>query len=258
MVALLAFVKIAFKREFAYRSTILFGSLGSLLSVIVQTALWRFIFRQDPAMIQYMTAYVVISQLLQHTYWSEIPGIMEERVRTGDFAIDLIKPVTSLLTYWSISLGRTCAHLAVRSLPSLVVFAPVLLSVELDIVGVLTFFTTVIIGYILTSMVFTLVGYLAFVVNKIAPFHRTTIGTITFLSGALVPIAFFPPWLASITRLLPFHLLYSFPIRILLKDLSREEMLGNLVLLGCWTVLVLAVLVFVHRRALWRSVVQGG
>lgn len=258
MDTLLAFVNTAFKARFAYRSAVFFGSLMSFVYMIVQIALWRFVFSKDPTMVKYMTAYVVLSQLLRHAYATEIAMMIEQKVISGDFVTDLIKPVNSVLVYWSTSLGGTLANIATRGLPVLVIFSPVLLNVELGLGKILLFCGVYVAGYILVNLIFTLVGYLAFLATEVFHFRRTMDNTLSFLSGAIIPIAFFPSWLASITKLLPFHLLYSFPIRILLEDLPVKEIVENALLLGAWIVFLLVLLSIVSKRAIWRSVVQGG
>lgn len=259
MSTLLSFVRTAFRTKFAYRSSVFFGFLLSFVYLIVQIALWRFVFRQDSAMIKYMTAYVVVSQLLHYAYSTEIAGMIGHKVRSGDYAVDLIKPVTSVMVYWSTSLGGTLANIATRGLPVLLVFSPVFLDVaKLSLARLLVFLGACIAGYIMTNLIFALIGHLAFVTTEIWPFARSTQNSIRFLSGALIPIAFFPPWLAAIARFLPFRLLYSFPIRVLLEDLPAEEVVRDSLLLGAWLVLLSVLLWLVHKRAVWHSVVQGG
>ena len=236
----------------------LFGTLMSFVYMLIQIALWRFVFSKDPTMIEYMTAYVVVSQLLRHAYSTDISMMIQQKVISGDFVTDLIKPVNSVLVYWSTSLGGTLANIVTRGLPVLVIFSPVLLNVELGLGKILIFCGVYVAGYILINLIFTLVGYLAFLATEVFHFRRTVDNTMSFLSGAIIPVAFFPPWLASIIKFLPFHLLYSFPIRILLEDLPLKEIVENALLLGAWIVFLSVLLGIVSKRAVWRSVVQGG
>ena len=66
---------------------------------------------------------------------------------------------------------------------------------------------------------------------------------VLFLSGATVPLAFFPPALKSIAMFLPFHAIYNTPLTFLTKgaDLSIGQsflLLGEQVI---WAVVLLII-----------------
>src|SRR6476660_6078419 len=102
-----AFVAMSFKTTFAYRSSVFIGILGSLFSVLVQIAIWSYIFQTDPSMIRYMIAYVVVAQLLGQVYVDQLSVRIGDKIKTGDLAVDLIKPLNAILIYWSTALGVT-------------------------------------------------------------------------------------------------------------------------------------------------------
>jgi ABC-2 type transport system permease protein len=255
---LLAFVRMSFKTNFAYRSAVFMGILGSLFSVLVQIAIWTFIFQKDPAMLSYMTAYVVLSQLLGLVYFDQITTSLGNKITTGDFVTDLIKPVNSILVYWSTALGITLATVLTRGLPILVIFSPALVTQHLDIVKIFFFLGLCGLGYLLLGLIYILVGHLAFMLTELWAFGRMLRDTISFFSGAVIPLAFFPAGLAWFTNLLPFRLLYSFPIRFLLEEMPISEIWVNVALLVIWIVGLSLVLKWVAQRAVWHSVAQGG
>lgn len=248
----------SFKTSFAYRSSVFVGVLGSLFSVIVQISIWAFIFQKDPAMLSYMTAYVVLSQFLNQVYVDYISVDLGNKIGTGDFVTDLIKPVNSVLVYWSTSSGVTLANTLIRGLPILVLFSPALFSAHVDLIKAVGFIGLCLLGYILLGLIYLLLGHLAFIVTELWAFSRMLRDTISFFSGAVIPLAFFPGGLAWVANLLPFRLLYSFPIRFLLEDLPPLEVLGNLALLGVWIIGLSLFLKLVAQRAVWLSVAQGG
>jgi ABC-2 type transport system permease protein len=79
-----------------------------------------------------------------------------------------------------------------------------------------------------------------------------------FLSGAVIPITFFPAWLETVARASPFASITQLPIEILLGKHTGAAMLGVLALQATW-----ACVLWVAGRALLRAatrklVVQGG
>ncbi len=256
---LTAFIKISFKAGFAYRSAALMGFFGALVTVLVQMAIWAYIFRADPAMTRYMLAYVVLSQFLLQVFANGLTGQVAGKISSGAFTTDLIKPANLILVYWGPAAGTTLANVLVRGLPLLLVLSPLLVgSVRADPLRLLVFAGVCVMAYVLISTIYMLTGFLAFVTTEAGWFPRILADTVNFFSGALIPLAFFPGWLGFVTKLLPFQLMLSFPIRLLLEDLPAGEVAWDLALLAGWLVFFLLLMRLTYQRAVWRSVVQGG
>lgn len=256
---LTAFIKISFKASFAYRSAAVMGFIGALISVLVQMAIWAYIFRADPAMTRYMLAYVTLSQFMLQIYTNGLTREVAERISSGAFTTDLIKPANLILVYWGPAAGTTLANLLVRGLPLLLVLSPLLAGVvHADPLRLLLFACVCLLAYLTVSLIYMLTGFLAFVTTEAGWFPRILADTVSFFSGAIIPLAFFPGWLGFVTRLLPFQLMLSFPIRLLLEDLPAGEVAWDLALLAGWLVFLLVLTRLTYQRAVWRSVVQGG
>jgi ABC-2 type transport system permease protein len=254
-----SFARIAFKSNFAYRITLITGLFGSFFSLAVQIAIWVYIFRNDPAMIKYMTAYMIFSQFLRQVYENHLTWSMTEKISSGAFATDLIKPTSLVFTYWGSALGTMLANVITRGLPLFVLLSPLwLAAIQINIVKIGIVVGLCAAGYILINSIYILTGLLAFITTEANWFPRILRDTVNFFSGAIIPLAFLPGWLGLITKLLPFHLLYSFPIRFLLEDMPPSEITLNLVLLGGWLSFLLLLTWASYQRAVWRCVVQGG
>lgn len=71
---------------------------------------------------------------------------------------------------------------------------------------------------------------------------------VTFLSGATVPLAFFPEVLYRIVMFLPFHAIYNTPLTLLIhNDLSVSEV-GHML----FTQFIWVVVMFVLAKAFWK------
>lgn len=226
---------------------------------MVQIAIWVYIFRNDANMMKYMMAYIVLSQFLMQLFNNVVTQEVANKISTGAFTTDLIKPTNLLLVYWGPSLGTTLANTINRGLPVLLIFSPLLINaMNISAVKILLFLLICFLAYMMVSFIYILTGLLAFITTEAGWFPRILRDTINFFSGAIIPLAFFPPWLAFITKILPFSLIFSFPIRFLLDDLSQSELTLNLVLLAAWCVFFLFLTQFFYHHAVRRCVVQGG
>lgn len=187
--------------------------------------------------------------------WTEIA----DRVRSGDIAIDLARPVDLQLSWWARDLGRAAFQLLSRGLAPLLIgavtigLAPpgswtgyplgalsVLLAISLSfamryLVNLIAFWTVDIRGFI--ALYFVLVG----------PF-----------CGLMVPVHLFPDWLRAVAYATPFPSMLQTPIDILSgRAAGRPALALILVQLG-WLLALVALGRLVTRRATARLVVQGG
>jgi ABC-2 type transport system permease protein len=253
-----AMFRISFKSSFAYRSAILTGIAGSVFTVIAQIAVWMFVFRRDAAMVGYMTRYVVVSQALGMLLDNNVTRRIGARVASGDFAIDLIKPASSVAALWSASFGETAAELLTRALPVLLAFSPALFGAGIPAARLPLFLLLSVLALVLASLMFVLLGYLSFVVLEVWPFVRLLNDTIRLLAGAVIPLSFFPPFLRSIAGALPFQYLYSLPLRSLLEEIPRAEIVQSMGVMGAWIAGLALLTRAAAASALRRIVVQGG
>lgn len=253
-----AFFRIAFKNAFVYRTSVFLGLFGAIFSIIAQTALWSFVFRENEEMIKFMIAYVIISRLIGIIYTDNISYMVGDRVTSGDFVIDLIKPANPIITFWSTSVGTIMANMMIKGVPLIIFFFPILSRIELNTIILMQFICTCVLGFILINLMYMLVGYIAFIVLEIWPFVRLLNDTIRLLSGAIIPITFFPYWLQDLSRLMPFQFLYHLPIRILLEGISGAEVMENLTIMLVWIIAFIIALKIVYNLAIRRSIVQGG
>jgi len=253
-----AFFIISFKNTFAYKSSVVIGVFGSMFTLFVQIALWNFIFKGNSNMIEYMTCYVIISTILGILYTNNISSLIGDKVTSGDFVIDLIKPISPLAVFWSTSFGEIIANVLNRGIPVLIVFFPVLLTIQFNFQKGLLFLIASLMGFIVGSLIYILVGYISFIVLEIWPYIRLVNDTIRLLSGAIIPIAFFPMGIASIARATPFYFMYTFPIRLLLEELPLNEVYLNFFIMAVWIIVIGFVLRIVSNIAIKHCVVQGG
>jgi ABC-2 type transport system permease protein len=249
---------IAFKNSFAYRAAVVTGVVGSLFLVLTQIAVWTYVFRRDPAMIRYMTCYVVLADMLRLLLGNQVAYGIGWRVQNGDFARDLVRPASSMFGSWCTCFGDTVAGVLTRGVPVLVVFLPAFFSAGVRAERLPLFLAAVVLSVTLYGILYVLLAHVAFVVLDLSPFIRFLDDTIRLFAGTFVPIAFFPPFLRTVAQLLPFQYLYSFPIRVLIEDIGMRELLSSFAVLLAWIAAFAAAIRVASARAIRKIVVQGG
>lgn len=254
------FFLISFKKAFVYRVSVVFELISSVFSILIQIALWKYLYASNTEMIKYMTAYTIISNIIKIFYSKKMADIIADKVSKGTFAIDLIKPINFFsVNYFSV-LGEVVAKLIIRALPICIVFLPTLIKVVhinnylMPILGVIA----VILGHFLNIILYALLGFMAFKYIEIWPFSRVLSDTIRLLSGAFIPLSLFPKYLKTISDVLPFKFLYSFPLRLILGNIQGIEILQNFFILAVWLMALILLLILIYNKAIDKCTVQGG
>ena len=181
------------------------------------------------------------------------------RVRTGDIAVDLARPVDPQLAAWAGDLGRAAFTLLPRGLPPLLLGA---LTTGLSLPGAPAPY---VLGLLCTAVAVSVSFAARWLVNLTAFWLTEIRGVLvlytvlaTVLTGLAVPVAWFPPWLGSLAAATPFPSMLQTPIDVLLARATGAEALRLLgVQLGWLAGLLLAGRVLLRAGAS-RLVVQGG
>lgn len=187
--------------------------------------------------------------------WDEIA----ERVKTGEIAVDLARPVDLYLAWWSRDLGRALFVLPSRGLPPLLVGA-LLIGVSFPTrwtaypLGLVSLFFAVSISF---TMRF-LVNLAAFWVLDIRGLSNLYVAVLAVFSGLFVPVHLFPGWLRTVAYASPFPAVLQYPIDVLSGRVLDGSALRVVLLQLGWWGLLLALSRLALARATRRLVVQGG
>jgi ABC-2 type transport system permease protein len=253
----------AYQRQLAYRTSNIAGLITNCVFGYLRAAVMLALYateetiggygRQEAVSYLWITqAYVMVIALWG---WYEV----EQTIRTGDVVSDLAKPF-SYLGYWlARDYGRATYHLLFRG-------------VTILLVGHLSFglrwpdspLTYLAFAFSLAVGVAVSFGF-RFLMNLSAFWTTDARGTIlvggaliTFLSGFLVPLPFFPEWARAVLAVLPFASIVQTPTDIFLERLSGGALLTALAQQVGWAAALLLVCQLAVGLATRRVLVQGG
>ncbi|HKG09089.1 MAG TPA: ABC-2 family transporter protein [Gaiellaceae bacterium] len=181
------------------------------------------------------------------------------RVRSGDVATDLQRPL-DFQGYWlAQDLGRAAYHALFRGVPPFVLGALVFdVLVPGNPLVWLAFLASVTLA-VVTSFAFRfLFNLAAFWLLDYRGAGVLAMVASTFFSGQIVPIAFFPHWLAVLAWALPFAAMVQAPIEIWLGHAEGLELLGLLALQAFWAGALLLLGRAVLAAGMRKLVIQGG
>jgi ABC-2 type transport system permease protein len=252
----------AFKRNLAYRAQVWLTILVNLLAIVIQVSIWRALLSNRSAAgidLRDMITYVILNSAIYVVMMYEMFHDVDDRLRTGDIAIDLVKPMRYPLYLWADQLGNTAYRLLFTVVPTVLVA-----TVLFGFTGPGSFVHAV--GFVIAMAIATtlsfafayLIALLAFHFLTTLHFEWTFLGLATMFSGRLLPLWFFPQGWADVARALPFQFLGFVPAAIYMGKMPEREMWLTLIIGLVWVVVLLAAAALMWTVSLRRLVVQGG
>jgi ABC-2 type transport system permease protein len=258
--------KLSFQRFSTYRAATAAGVFTNTVFGVIISYTYIALWQQRPTLGGYdqtdALTYAWIAQSLLMTVALFSGGFqveLAERVRRGDIATDLYRPV-SLQSWWLASdLGRAAFQLLARGIPP-TVFGALLFQLRFP-VSPLTwawFFVSVFLAVLVSFGYRYLVALTAFWLVDSRGVDFLVGVTALFFSGMTLPIVVFPDWLATIAQLLPFAATLQTPIDVFLNVSTGTDLALAIGVQAVWAALLLAIGQFVTRLATRKVVVAGG
>ena len=251
------FFIISLKNSLVYRWSVLFSIFGAVLYIAICLMLWRFLYRDAPDMVSYMTKYTIVSNVIGMFYARGIAGRIGGKVSSGAFVTDLIRPVNIFSMSWQMELAEICSSFILNGLPVIMAYSPFLV-MNAGYYNIPAVILAIALGDVLFMLIYALLGFSAFILIEIWPFGRLLDDTIRLLAGGFIPIAVLPGFIQTIAYALPFRFLYSFPLELFFDTADKGKLFENFSLLIIWIFIFAALNVAMYRLALRKAVVQGG
>ncbi|WP_309230982.1 ABC-2 family transporter protein [Nocardia sp. SYP-A9097] len=256
-------VKAGFRRQSHYRLALVAGLITNVVFGFVRAAVLTAAVHANHGFGGYdagtIGAYIWLSQGLLGAiaFWT-LPDIVE-RIRTGDVAIDFLRPIDIQFAHLAEYLGRAAYSLLPRGLPSLLIGA-LTFGLALPntagpyVLGVISVAAAIALSF-LSMFAVCLAGFWMVDTRGLRALHMIC-GT--FLAGLFAPLHLFPEWLRAIAFATPFPSMLQWPIDVISGRTTGLAAVGIVVTQCLW----LGVLVLLGRvilRAGRRKLeVQGG
>ena len=187
--------------------------------------------------------------------WNEIA----DRVKSGEIAVDLARPIDLQASWWARDLGRAAFALPTRGLGPMVVggltvgfaFPASWTAYPLGLVSLL-------LAVSISFMLRFLINLIAFWVLEVQGFLSVYVMVMSLLCGLYVPVHIFPAWLQTVANASPFPSMFQVPIDVTSGRVLGADAVAVMGRQGLWLVALAGLGRFVMWRAARRLVVQGG
>ncbi len=240
-------------------------ALGNLLYLIVVYYLWKAIYASSGSdtvngmtffdtLIYLVLATALFNFMEMYTVWD-----MGRSIQSGKIVLELLKPMQyHSYLFWSFS-GRFVTNFFLTFLPTFIVVAFVTHGAIPIGINLLFFVISVIMAIALNYSIDFIVGTICIYTESIWGINIMKQVIVLLLSGATIPLAFFPEPLRTITHYLPFQSIYNAPLSILLNGSPRPGELA--VTLGTqflWCIGMMVLSKLFWKVSLRQITVNGG
>lgn len=257
--------KNAFMSNFAYKADTVARGIKALLKLIMQISVWTAIYSvgtnetlNNNTDLQEMICYVIVSTGISILVGKSNILMIDNKIRTGNIAMDIIKPLSFRKYIFSVAIGENIYNLVFQFVPMLII-ASLLIRIKIPQFSTIIYFGMFLTGAILIRFLSGyLLGLLGFWYVTIWHLDRVLSDLISLFAGSFLPLWLFPEWLKDIADWLPFKFIYYIPISVFLGKINVEEFNFLLLQMVGW----IAVLYF-GGTLIWKLgykslVVQGG
>jgi ABC-2 type transport system permease protein len=181
---------------------------------------------------------------------------MSENVKDGSIAYILNKPYDFLLYQFSATMGESVFRAVINALfGGLTVWW--LVGAPEHPEGFLIAVPAILGAWILHFCVNAMIGLSAFVVEDVSAFVWIYQKLAFIFGGLLIPLDFYPQWLQTLAKFLPFSSVIYRPARLFVTP-SVELFINVMALQLVWIFALIFVLGVVYRRGLAQLTVNGG
>ena len=256
----------AFRRYSTYRAATLAGIFTNSVFGIIYSFAYLALWEASPGAGGYdaqdAVTYVWLGQALLMTialWGGGTTDDLAERIRTGDIAIDLYRPVGLVGWYLASDLGRATYHLLTRGFaPTLIGLVVFDISLPASPLNALAFVVSLVLAVVVSFAIRFLVASTAFWLLDQSGVKVMSGAFAIFFSGMMLPLVLFPGWLGTVARALPWASYVQVPADIWLGKHTGSGLLTALGFQVFWAAVLLLVCQGVLALATRKVVVQGG
>jgi len=208
---------------FTFRSSLFLNLLGNLVYMIVMFFLWRAIYASSPQTtvngmtfretLVYLTmAGAIFSTLDVYLVWK-----MGRDIQSGQISLYFTKPMDFFLREFFYVSGNVVVQLFLTLLPAfLIVCMFTGWTIPLGW-NLLVFIPAIFLSLLLNFSIDFIVGTLCLYTQSFWGINMVKEVIVLLLSGATVPLAFFPGTFRTVVSFLPFQAMYNLPLQILIS-----------------------------------------
>jgi ABC-2 type transport system permease protein len=258
----LAYLRGAMMVGVVYRAGFLFIVIGNVLYMIIAYFLWRSIYGTHAELhgltFDQAILYVALGSTVFILLKTYADFGMAGDIRSGAIAVFLTKPVDYQFFTLFVNLGFMSTSMFSVTIPTVILLILFRISIPIGW-GLLFFPLSLALAFVISFHFDYIIGLMSFYTEAIWGISTTKEIIIAVLSGALLPLQFFPDAVQRILMWLPFQAIYFTPLMMVAKpDQGAEVFLRMIAVQAFWLAVTFILTRLVFTQAIKVLRVAGG
>lgn len=264
---LLALTRAGIMESLHYRLGTAVTLFANLIYLVLVYFLWKAIYASSGVnTVNGMTftdtmIYLILATSLFNFLEMFVVWDMSRSIQSGKIILDLLKPMKfRTYTFWSYS-GSHVVLFVLTFIPTFIVVMIVTNGAIQPGLNLLWFVIATVFALIINFNIEMLVATLCLYTESTWGINIVKETIVLLLSGASIPLAFFPDWLRTVVDYLPFRAVYDIPLTILLQKNGTDTLEGLLPMFGLqliWIGLLSCASILFWNHSVRKITVNGG
>lgn len=256
------------KRNMAYKGAFYLFIVCSLFASFINYYLWMAIYGSSESATlgglsqSEMVVYVFMSYIASTMVMISISRNVSQDVTKGNIAMTLIKPMDYRLSLIAQSLGTMIYHFlmpAVFVWIALEIYKVKVLGLPMvHIANIVLFLVSVCLSFLIYVLFDFCFGMIAFITTYLFGMQMAKDALMSFLTGQLIPLSFFPAVVQRLFDFLPFSSMVYTPVMIYLGKYTGSMLMLVLARQAVWVVLLYLLGSVIWKHVTKRLIVLGG
>jgi ABC-2 type transport system permease protein len=249
-----------------YRMDFFLGLLGSLVIIVVQSFLWMAVFKSSSQAIvggytyRQLIAYTVFSGIVSKLVATGFESEIADDIKLGGLNKFLTQPVSYAIYRFMTFLGGKMTQLVVGAALSLALmwYFSGTMSAQFSPLTILLFFVAILLGLVISFLVFYILSALAFVMTEVwGVFIAMRQGSF-LLGGGIFPLDMMGEGIRSVVRFLPFEYTVFFQVSIINGRLQTGEIMQGILCQILWIAALAVASHLCWKAGLKKHIAAGG
>lgn len=265
----LTFAKNSILLMYTYKMALFIEFIGVFIRVAVLYYLWDSLYKNSPDAVingftfENMIVYVVMMQVITMVLFVFPDLEMSREIREGSITQYLIKPIKYKYTKIAIVIGENIGFFTILFIPILIIICAIQINLGINLMptafNLIFFLVSLILAFIVDFHYAYIFGLLSFYTLNSWGLFTLRRAITMLLSGAIIPLAFFPNQIQKVIEYLPFAQVRHAPIMIYLgKYESTNELIKLIGLQLIWAVIFIIIAEVLWKAAVRKLQVLGG
>ncbi|MBP5180416.1 MAG: ABC-2 family transporter protein [Clostridiales bacterium] len=264
---LIALTKAGIEESLQFRLGAFVTLFANIIYLVLVYFLWKAIYASsgtdvvngmtfEDTMIYLILATALFNFLEMYVVWD-----MSRNIQSGKIILDLLKPMEyKAYTFWSYS-GNHVVLFFLTFIPTFIIVMFVTHGAIPMGINLVYFIVSVILALVVNFHIEMLVATLCLYTESTWGINIVKETIVLLLSGASIPLAFFPEAARKVVGMMPFRAVYDVPLNVLLGKGGADTLSGAASLWGfqaVWAVILIAASTLFWNVSVRKITVNGG